>query len=104
MITVGKHAAPDGSAVHPLVADALARRASGGADGQGEQAPAERTGRVGWPAPPAPGGGGLGWPGEEPAQDVTAQPGAVAPSGAPSVAPSSAQRGWRRLFRLGSAA
>jgi hypothetical protein len=94
VITVGKHAAPDGSAVHPLVADALARRASGGTDGQREQEPAERTGRVGWPAAPAPGGGGLGWPGGEPAD-----------AGVTSVADvPMAQRGWRRLFRLRSVA
>jgi hypothetical protein len=94
VITVGKHAAPDGSAVHPLVADALARRAISGTDGQQEQAPAERTGPVGWPAPPAPGGGGLGWPGSE-----------SAGAGAPSVGEvPGAQRGWRRLFRLRSAA
>jgi len=93
VITVGKHAAPDGSAVHPLVADALARRAAGGPGGQGEETPAERTGRVGWPAAPAPGGGGLGWPGDEPAG-----------AGAPSVAEVPAKRGWRRLFRLSPAA
>jgi len=93
-MTVGKHAAPEGSAVHPLVADALARRAADGADDQPD--PAERSGRVGWPAPPAPGGGGLGWPGEEPAQDRAEEPDAAPPS--------VSQRGWRRLFRLRSAA
>ena len=90
MITVGKHAAPEGSAVHPLVADALARRSPEGTDAEAD--PAERSGRVGWPAPPAPGGGGLGWPGEEPAQDRGPRSGAQA------------QRGWRRLFRLRPAA
>jgi hypothetical protein len=107
---VGKHAAPEGSAVHPLVAGALARRAADGPDGhgadghgpaghavdeQGEQSPAERTGRVGWPAPPAPGGGGLGWPGGDPAE-ATGRPVAEVPA--------VAQRGWRRLFRLRPAA
>ena len=88
---MGKHAAPEGSAVHPLVAGALARRAADGADRHGEGAPEERTGRVGWPEPPAPGGGGLGWPGGDPAEAVASPP------------PVS-QRGWRRLFRLRPAA
>ena len=117
---MGKHAAPEGSAVHPLVAGALARRAADGPDEhgldgqrldghrldghvaeghaaveQGEQSPAERTGRVGWPAPPAPGGGGLGWPGGDPA-DAAARP--------VTDVPAVAQRGWRRLFRLRPAA
>ena len=107
---MGKHAAPEGSAVHPLVAGALARRAAEGADGHGadgpgadgpgpdghgEQSPAERTGRVGWPAPPAPGGGGLGWPGGDPA-DAVSRPVAEVPAEVP--------RGWRRLFRLRPAA
>jgi hypothetical protein len=81
--------------VHPLVAEALARRAADGADARGEESPAERTGRVGWPAPPAPGGGGLGWPGGGPAE-------AVAPPAAEL--PAVAQRGWWRLFRLRPAA
>ena len=87
--------------MHPLVARGLALRTADAADGESS---AERTGRVGWPAPPAPGGGGLGWPGKEPAQDVTAQPEAGTSSVRRSVNPSTAQRGWRRLFRLGSAA
>lgn len=87
---MGKHAAPEGSAVHPLVAGALARRAEEATE---EQSAAERTGPVGWPVPPAPGGGGLGWPGREPA-------------GAPPVdeVPAVVQRGWRRLFRQRPAA
>jgi len=98
VITVGKHVAPEGSAVHPLVADALARRGADGPDEPSE--PAERSGQVGWPAPPAPGGGGLGWPGEEPAHDLPPQPDAGVRSVAPPVSP----RGWRRLFRSRSAA
>jgi hypothetical protein len=97
VITVGKHVAPEGSAVHPIVADALARRA---ADGHEDEPPAERTGPVGWPAPPAPGGGGLGWPAREPAEPDTD---AVA-SPSPAAEPAAEQRGWRRLFRLRSAA
>jgi hypothetical protein len=99
MITVGKHLAPEGSAVHPIVAGALARRAADGADGHDEETPAERTGPVGWPAPPAPGGGGLGWPDREPAE---ADADAVALSAVQ--APAAEQRGWRRLFRLRPAA
>jgi hypothetical protein len=79
--------------MHPLVAGALARRAADGADG--EQPPPERTDRVGWPAPPAPGGGGLGWPGDDPAEAVAAPAAEMA---------AVSQRGWRRLFRLRPAA
>jgi hypothetical protein len=95
VITVGKHAASEGSPVHPLVAGALARRAADGADGHGGQSAPERTDRVGWPAPPAPDGGGLGWPGRDPAE-----------AQAPHVteARAVAQRGWRRLFRQRPAA
>ena len=73
---MGKHSAPDDAA-------------------EPEETPVERTGRVGWPDPPAPGGGGLGWPGEEQAE-----------SGAGGVPgpPAAERRGWRRFFRLGSAA
>jgi hypothetical protein len=103
VITVGKHAAPDGSAVHPIVAGALARRAADGADGHEDEPPAERPGPVGWPEPPAPGGGGLGWPGREPAEadaDAVTRPAAQEPAAAPAAE----QRGWRRLFRLRPAA
>ena len=96
---MGKHAAPEGSAVHPLVAGALARRAATGADEPDEPTPAERTGPVGWPAPPVPGGGGLGWPGRDSAD--------VAPEDMPAAgaeAPAAAPRGWRRLFRVRPAA
>jgi hypothetical protein len=97
MITVGKHAAPEGSAVHPLVARALARRTDEAAEGQ---PPDERTGPVGWPAPPVPGGGGLGWPGREP-EGAAAPPAAEVPAADPPVV---VQRGWRRLFRQRPAA
>jgi hypothetical protein len=93
---VGKHAAPEGSAVHPIVADALARRAETAADGHGEPTSAGRSGPVGWPAPPAPGGGGLGWP----ARDRTD----AHPAVPPAAEPPAAQRGWRRFFRLRAAA
>src|SRR4051812_5412381 len=84
---MGRHTATDGSSVHPLVAEGLARR--GGATGthrtaddQGQQ----QSGEVGWPAPPNK-GHGLGWPGDLSAGDEDmAEP-------APR-----ARRGWRRLF------
>jgi hypothetical protein len=86
---VGKHAAPEGASAHPLVTAALASRPSAGAhshDGQGEGGSSE----VGWPAPPAPGGGGLGWPAD------AENHGAAAPEAPATVAP--VLRGWRRLF------
>jgi hypothetical protein len=98
---VGKHAAADGSGVDPLVAAALAGRAPEvvGAHRDGAD-PASSEAEVGWPEPPAPGGGGLGWPGDldreqQPAptrgqQDATSRP--------------AARRGWRRLFGMSPAA
>jgi hypothetical protein len=105
---VGKHAAPEGSAVDPIVAGALARRAGEGSDE--EQTPAERTGPVGWPAPPAPDDGGLGWPGHDPAEtpaDAVARPATEEPTAAPAAeprGPAAEPRGWRRLLRLRPAA
>jgi len=91
--TVGKHAAPEGGSPHPLVVAARASRASeGGSHREGE----ERVGsgsEVGWPAAPAPEGGGLGWPadaGKPQAQDTVVRP--------------IRRRGWRRLFGAGRVA
>jgi len=95
VITVGKHTAPEGSGVDPIVAGALARRATDGAEP--EPAPDERTTPVGWPAPPSPGGGGLGWPGRDAAAPTDEAP-------AVAEAPAAGQRGWRRLFRSRPAA
>jgi hypothetical protein len=95
---VGKHAAPDGAAAHPLVAAALAQRAAGISGSRREDAaePA-REGGLGWPDPPRPGGGGLGWPGKDPVEGVES-------AAAEESASATSRRGWRRLFRLGSAA
>jgi hypothetical protein len=87
-LTVGKHAAPDGASAHPLVAAALASRGDeGGTHREGGERPGGGS-EVGWPAAPAPEGGGLGWP----ADAGTAQA-AVVPVGRPVL-----RRGWRRLF------
>ena len=95
---MGRHRAADGAAVHPLVADALARRAARALDP--EQEPGE--GGLGWPAPPKR-GGGLGWPGDldHAPDDVTTTEDAttedVTTTGA--AAPAAERRGvWRRLF------
>jgi hypothetical protein len=81
---VGRHAAADGDAVHPVVADALARRPAESVGSHrnpatGPQA-TQRIGRkpaatppppppriqsgLGWPGEPPLPGGGLGWPGD----------------------------------------
>jgi hypothetical protein len=96
-LTVGKHDAPDGSAAHPLVAAALARRAADAAGSHREDAaPPARESGVGWPGPDHPGGGGLGWPGRTSA-DVDSPA-----TGEPE--PATSRRGWRRFFRVSSAA
>jgi hypothetical protein len=59
---VGKHTAADGDAAHPIVAEALASRPGGSSHAGGARADTESG--PGWPAPPAPGGSGLGWPGD----------------------------------------
>jgi hypothetical protein len=112
--------------VHPLVADALARRAApGAASAPPAVDPATEPGEggIGWPAPAKPGGGGLGWPGdldsaragaadrEAPAQDPAAQESvdqesAVPDSAVPdSAVPAEGRRNvWRRLFGARTAA
>lgn len=104
---MGRHTATDGEPVHPVVAAALARRAT---DPVGtHRGSTSRDGELGWPDDPAPGGGGLGWPGdlvparsagpvpddgqrpqesdEEPAEDP-----------APQLDATGRRRGWRRLL------
>jgi hypothetical protein len=88
---VGKHAAPDGSSAHPLVADALAHRP---ADAPRHEATPGRSGGLGWPGPP-PGEGSIGWPKKDTADAETADEEPV---------PAGARRGWRRFFRASSAA
>ena len=93
-ITVGRHEAPDGAAVHPMIAAGLAGRAprAAGAHREDRSAPS-RQGGVGWPGPPAP-GDGLGWPGERPADTGVEHP----------EEPPDPPRGWRRFFGRSRAA
>jgi hypothetical protein len=92
-VTVGKHTAPDDSTVHPLVADALARRTGAAPTAHGAAAPG-RSGSTGWPEPPPSGGGAVGWPGEL-RHEGGAQDAVADPMGAPGA---DQRRGWRRLF------
>jgi hypothetical protein len=96
---VGRHTAPDGDAVHPVIAAALARRQAG-ARAQGGEGP------LGWPAePPAPGSGGLGWPGDlPPAAPAEPVRQSVHDGGAAPAAQGGRRRGWRRLLGLDRAA
>jgi hypothetical protein len=88
---VGRHAAADGAAVHPVVAAALARRATGLSSGRHGDLRADDThSNVGWPAgddEEPSSGGPTGWPG-----GMTEQ----APPQAPAVP--ARPRGWRRFF------
>jgi hypothetical protein len=108
---VGRHTAPDGGAVHPVVAEALARRpvdAVGAHRGESTQ----RIGTsVGWPGrPPEPGTGGLGWPGDlapSAPVGVTTDGDGAAENEAEDPAPAMEdrrRRGWRRIFGLDRAA
>ncbi|CCG05271.1 hypothetical protein [Blastococcus saxobsidens] len=93
---MGRHSAADGESSHPLVAAALAGRAGEG-DGahRGDAREPGEEGEVGWPGPPArEGGGGLGWPGGDQAQEHDQDRAAAAPP----------RRGWRRLFGAAPAA
>jgi len=96
---VGKHTAADGSTMHPLVADALSRRAgvpTAAHDGQGSS--------TGWPEPEPGGGGAVGWPDDtRPAPDGDRQEADGGP-GDRAAAPPASRRGWRRLFGANRAA
>ncbi len=95
---MGKHSAADDSTVHPLVADALARRAGAPAGAHGEHS----RGSTGWPEPEPGGGGAVGWPGDiDPSPDEERQEPVDDPALA-EAAPS--RRGWRRLLGLSPAA
>jgi hypothetical protein len=83
---MGRHTATDGSSVHPLVAEGLARRGVATGSHRTGDDPGQRSGEVGWPAPPNK-GHGLGWPGDLSAGDE--DPAEPAPR---------ARRGRRRLF------
>jgi hypothetical protein len=60
---MGRHTATDGSFVHPLVAEGMARRGSAAGAHRTVDGSGQRSGEVGWPAPPNK-GHGLGWPGD----------------------------------------
>jgi hypothetical protein len=89
---MGRHTATDGSSVHPLVAEGLARRASATTTHPTPEDQGQQSGEVGWPAPPNR-GQGLGWPGDLSADGQG--PAEPAPRG---------RRGWRRLFGASPAA
>ncbi|RBY93062.1 hypothetical protein [Blastococcus sp. TF02A-30] len=88
----------------PLVAAALAGRApeAGGAHREGTDH-SSSEGEVGWPEPPAPGGGGLGWPGDLDREGGPSRGQHEGGPGEPAPAPA-ARRGWRRLFGISRAA
>jgi hypothetical protein len=91
VLTVGKHAAPAGATSHPLVAAALAQRAP---DAPRHEATPGRPGGLGWPGPP-PGERGIGWPVND---------SAGADDAADEEPARASRRGWRRFFRVSSAA
>lgn len=97
---MGKHTAADDSSVHPLVAEALSRRAAAPAS-----AHVEHSTSTGWPEPEREGGGAVGWP-----DDTVPGPGRQAETPADRAptpvrtAPQTARRGWRRLFGASPAA
>jgi hypothetical protein len=109
---VGRHTAPDGDAVHPVVAEALARRPTAGEGSHRTEGP------LGWPGePPAPGSGGLGWPGDlaptapvAPVRDLVEYaieddpPDDDEPEQPAPPLDGGRRRGWRRLFGLDRAA
>jgi hypothetical protein len=86
---MGRHTATDGSSVHPLVAAGMTRRGSATGSHRTVEDEGQRSGEVGWPAPPNK-GHGLGWPG-----DLSADDEEPAPLG---------RRGGRRLFGASPAA
>ena len=101
---MGKHTAADDSTVHPLVAEALSRRAAAPAAAHGEH-----SGSTGWPQPEPEGGGAVGWPDDTvPAPDPDAQapvPDPAEEARAPvGTSPVASRRGWRRLFGASPAA
>ncbi len=93
---MGRHAAPLGAAVDPVVAAALARRGTAEAEDAGarhaEDGGEQQGSPVGWPGREgdgAPAGSPVGWPGST----------STEPSRAPDAAPEPERaRGWRRLF------
>jgi hypothetical protein len=98
---VGRHTAADDEPMHPVVAAALARRASD-PNGIHRGSPIRDEGGLGWPGEPAPGGGGLGWPGDlvpdHPAAPDTGEYDDEAEEPAPQLDETGRRRGWRRLL------
>jgi hypothetical protein len=89
---VGRHSAVDGSAVDPVVADALARRSEGAAPGRHGDLRADTTqSDLGWPGTSTT-HEGLGWPGGMSAPGSQAD----VPPGVPQTP--ARPRGWRRFF------
>jgi hypothetical protein len=90
---VGRHSAVDGAAVHPVVADALARRPL--------DAPPARHGDLHGDGTES----GLGWPGTTTTHEGVGWPGGMSGPARQAVEPSGAgdrparARGWRRFFR-----
>jgi hypothetical protein len=116
---VGRHTAPDGEAVHPVVAEALARRPADAVGAHRGQRAQRSEGSLGWPGePPAPGTGGLGWPGDltptvpdaslaDAVEDGDTEDGDTAdeqPEEPVPPADGGRRRGWRRLLGLDRAA
>jgi hypothetical protein len=99
-VGVGRHTAADDEPMHPVVAAALARRASDPA-GIHRGDPSRDEGALGWPGEPAPSGGGLGWPGDLEPERPAADTGEYDPEvedPAPGLDETGRRRGWRRLL------
>lgn len=100
---MGKHSASDDSTVHPLVAEALARRA-GSPAGAHDQHTRSSTG---WPEPEREGEGAVGWPDDTvamPPLDAWNDDADRAPAPVVRTVTLSSRRGWRRLFGASPAA
>lgn len=113
---MGRHTAPDGDEVHPVVAAALARRAADAVGAHRDDvldrfATQRIEGNLGWPGEPPSPDGGLGWPGdlaEDLADDAAGEMGPGTDASADEEddlperreEPAGRRRGWRRLLGL----
>jgi hypothetical protein len=97
---MARHEAPDGAASHPLVAEALSRRAAAGGGVHRERAQLPGTeGPIGWPGPdPDEGGEPIGWPGGLPGTPGAEHPVQDDQPAEPAPRVSDGPRGWRRLL------
>ena len=87
---MGRHSAPEGAAVDPVVAAALAQRPVDAPAGRHGDLRAEGT------------RSGLGWPGTSTTHEGLGWPGGMtdeAPQAVPAAEPPRRRRDWRRLFR-----